>query len=128
MRQIKTLRKTNPKVAKRKKRAMGVRKRVTGAPTRPRITVFRSAKHIYVQAIDDDTGKTLAAASTMDKQLKGSLAGDKKVDQAKKVGSLLGERLKAAGVESAVFDRNGFRYHGRIAAIANGAREAGITF
>ncbi len=128
MRQLKTLRKNNPREAQRVKRALGVRKRISGSAARPRLSVFRSAKHIYVQAIDDDSGKTVAAASTQDKQLKGGMAGMKKVDQAKKVGELLAQRLKEAGVESVVFDRNGFRFHGRVAAVASGAREAGIQF
>ena len=125
---LQTLRKRNLPEAQRVKRAYGVRKKITGTAARPRLSVFRSAKHIYVQAVDDDTGATLASASTLDKALKGQLDGLKKADAASKVGSLLGQRLKEKGVESAVFDRNGFRYHGRIAAVADGAREAGVKF
>jgi len=125
---LKTLRKKNPTEARRVKRAIGVRKRISGDDKRPRLTVFRSAKHIYVQAIDDETGKTLAAASTLDKDIKGELSGVKKTEAAKKVGELVGKRLSAQGVESAVFDRNGFRYHGRVAAVADGVREAGLRF
>lgn len=125
---LQSLRKNNPKKAQRVKRAIGVRKRIEGATERPRLSVFRSAKHIYVQAIDDSTGITVAAASTMDKELKGALSGLKKAEQAEKVGALLGKRLEAKGIKRAVFDRNGFRYHGRVAAVAKGAREAGLEF
>lgn len=126
MRTLKTMRKKNPKAAKRQKRAMGIRKRLSGTAVRPRMTVYRSAKHIYVQAVDDVTGRTLASASTQDKTLKANLTGMKKAEQAGKVGALIGERLKDAGVTNAVFDRNGFRFHGRVAAIAAAVREAGI--
>lgn len=128
MKNLKTLRKSNPTRAKRVKRAIGVRKRISGTAARPRLSVFRSAKHVYVQAIDDESGRTLAAASTVDKEIKTGLDGVKKIDAAKKVGELVGKRLNAQGVESAVFDRNGFRYHGRVAAVADGAREAGLKF
>ena len=124
----KTLRKRNPEVARRKKRAQGVRKKVSGVPSRPRLSVFRSARHIYVQAIDDTTGATIAAASTLDKAIAGEVKSLKKVEQATKVGTLIGKRLQEKGVEACVFDRNGFRYHGRIAAVADGAREAGLKF
>jgi large subunit ribosomal protein L18 len=125
---LKTLRKKNPKVAQRTKRAAGIRKRLDGTAARPRLSVYRTAKHIYVQAIDDATGVTVATASTVDKALKGALGGLKKADQAKKVGELLGKRLKDKGIAAGIFDRNGFRYHGRIAAVADGAREAGLQF
>jgi large subunit ribosomal protein L18 len=126
MKNLKTLRKANPTRAQRIKRAIGVRKRISGTADRPRLSVFRSAKHVYVQAIDDESGRTLAAASTVDKEI--TVDGLKKTDAAKKVGELVGKRLNAQGVESAVFDRNGFRYHGRVAAVADGAREAGLKF
>ena len=101
-----------------------VRKKVLGTAARPRLAVFRSNKHIYAQAIDDLTGRTLVSASTMDASLRsGSTAT---VDAAKQVGKLLGERAKAAGIKAVVFDRGGFKYHGRVAAIAEGAREAGL--
>ena len=128
MQNLKSLRKSNPKEAQRVKRAIGVRKRISGTAERPRLSVFRSARHVYVQAIDDESGRTLAAASTLDKEVKGTLDGDKKTDAAKKVGELVGKRLSAQGVETAVFDRNGFRYHGRVATVADGAREAGLKF
>lgn len=128
MQNLKTVRKKNPSAAKRIKRAMGIRKTLSGNAERPRLSVYRSAKHVYVQAIDDATGATVASASTLDKSLRDGLASMKKAEQAEKVGALLGKRLQEKGVESAVFDRNGFRYHGRVAAIAKGAREAGLKF
>jgi large subunit ribosomal protein L18 len=97
-----------------------------GTAERPRLAVFRSNKHIYVQAIDDLAGRTLASASTVEPDQRSGATAT--VDAARAVGRLLGERLKAAGVETAVFDRGGFQYHGRVAAVADGAREAGITF
>jgi large subunit ribosomal protein L18 len=101
-----------------------VRKKVTGTAERPRLAVFRSNKHIYVQAIDDLAGRTVASASTMEADLRSSAGST--VEAAKKVGKLVGERTKAAGVTTVVFDRGGFKYHGRIAAVADGAREAGL--
>ena len=110
----------------RVKRHRRVRKRVTGTSGRPRLAVFRSNRHIYAQVIDDTTGRTLAAASTAEPELRsGSTAT---VDAAKAVGQLVGERAKAAGVNTVVFDRGGFRYHGRVAALADAAREAGLEF
>ena len=102
-----------------------VRKKVLGTAARPRLAVFRSNKHIYVQAIDDLAGRTIASASTMEADLRGGSTAT--VDAAKKVGALVGERVRAAGVETVVFDRGGFKYHGRVAAVADGAREAGLT-
>ncbi len=108
----------------RVKRHRRVRKRVTGTPERPRLAVFRSNKHIYAQLVDDTTGRTLAAASTAEPELRsGSTAT---VDAAKSVGQLVGERAKAAGISRVVFDRGGFRYHGRVAALCDGARAAGL--
>ena len=100
-----------------------IRRKVQGTAERPRLAVFRSTKHIYVQAIDDATGKTLAQASTLEAALKGN-GGN--VEAAKKVGTLVAERLKEAGVSNAVFDRGGMVYHGRVAALADSAREAGL--
>jgi len=102
-----------------------VRKKVTGTAERPRLAVFRSSKHIYVQAIDDLAGRTLASASTMEANVRGGTTAT--VDAAKSVGKLVGERVKAAGITTVVFDRGGFKYHGRVAAVAEGAREAGLT-
>ena len=105
-----------------------IRKKVNGTTERPRLTVYKSLKHIVAQVIDDSTGRTLAEASSLSKELKGQNAeGDKKAD-AKRVGTLIATKCKAAKVDAVVFDRNGFPYHGRIAAVAEAAREAGLTF
>ncbi len=101
-----------------------VRKKVSGTAQRPRLAVFRSNKHIYVQAIDDTTGRTLVSASTMEADARTGATST--VDAAKQVGKRVGERAKAAGITTVVFDRGGFKYHGRIAAVAEGAREAGL--
>ena len=95
---------------------------------RPRLSVFRSSRHIYVQVIDDTAGRTLAAASTLDKGLKAELKTGADRDAAKRVGQLLAERAKAAGVAEVVFDRGGYKYHGRVQALADGAREGGLSF
>jgi len=99
-----------------------IRRKVSGTAERPRLAVFRSCKHIYAQAIDDAAGHTLVQASSLDSEIKGG--GD--IESAKKVGSLVAQRLKEAGVERAVFDRGGVLYHGRVRALADGAREAGL--
>jgi large subunit ribosomal protein L18 len=114
------------KTSSRLRRQVRVRKKVSGTPERPRLVVTKSARHLYAQVIDDVAGKTLASASTMEADLRGS--GDDKTAKAKTVGGLLAERAKAAGVESVVFDRAGNKYHGRIAALADGAREGGLGF
>jgi large subunit ribosomal protein L18 len=103
-----------------------VRKKVRGSADRPRLAVFRSNKHISAQVIDDLSGRTIAAASTTEADLRGSATGN--VDAATEVGRLVGERAKAAGVDRVVFDRGGFLYHGRVAALAQAAREAGLEF
>ncbi len=108
-----------------------LRKRIAGTPERPRLSVFRSSAHIYVQVIDDRTGTTLAAASTAEPSLKGALekgARGGNVKGAQAVGAAIAERLKAKGITSVVFDRNGFLYHGRIKAVAEAARQAGLEF
>ncbi|HNE90091.1 MAG TPA: 50S ribosomal protein L18 [Actinomycetota bacterium] len=110
----------------RSRRHSRVRKKVTGTTARPRLVVFRSARHIEVQVVDDSVGKTLAAASTMEADVR-AVDGDK-TTKAQTVGKLVGERAKDAGVTSVVFDRGGYRYHGRVAAVADGAREAGLEF
>jgi large subunit ribosomal protein L18 len=108
----------------RVRRHRRVRKKIMGTAARPRLAVFRSNKHIYVQAIDDLSGRTVVSASTMEASLRtGSTAT---VDAAKSVGKLIGERAKEAGINAVVFDRGGFKYHGRVAAVAEGAREAGL--
>ena len=115
-----------PKMAARVRRQTRGRKGIAGTTERPRLVVTRSARHILAQVIDDTVGRTLAAASTMEAELRGT-DGDKSA-KAKQVGALLAKRAKAAGVESVVFDRAGNKYHGRVAALAEGAREAGLGF
>ena len=117
---------TSPRSAARLRRQLRVRKKVFGAPDRPRLVVTRSARHISAQVIDDTQGRTLASASTMEAALRAA-AGDKS-DKAKQVGGLIAERAKAVGIETVVFDRAGYKYHGRIAALADGAREGGLGF
>ena len=111
----------------RARRQVRIRKKVFGTPERPRLNVFRSAKHIYAQVVDDMLGVTLASASTVDKDLRGSLSG-KKIDKAKQVGKSLAELCKQKNIEAVVFDRGGFRYHGRVKAIAEAAREGVLKF
>jgi large subunit ribosomal protein L18 len=109
----------------RLKRKARIRKKLSGTTERPRMSVYKSLKHIYAQVVDDSTGRTVAHASSLSKELKGQTDGDKKAD-AKRVGTLIAQKCKAANVEAVVFDRNGFPYHGRIAAVADAAREAGL--
>jgi len=115
---------TKTKAEQRVARHDRLRKKVEGTKARPRLAVFRSLKHISAQIIDDSTGNTLAAASSQEKGLK--VTGN--ADGAKAVGTKLAERAKAQGISAVVFDRGGFRYHGRVASLANGAREAGLEF
>ena len=110
----------------RQKRHDRIRLSLAGTSERPRLAVFRSLNHIYAQVIDDGAGKTLAAASTVEKELRGSK--QTKTEEAKVVGRLVAERAKSAGVDRVVFDRAGFRYHGRIKSLAEAAREAGLDF
>ena len=110
----------------RRRRHLRVRKRVTGTTARPRMVVTRSSRHVFVQVVDDVAGRTLASASTMEADLRG-FDGDKTA-KARKVGELVAERAKSAGVDGVVFDRAGNKYHGRIAALADGARAGGLTF
>ena len=114
------------KKVRRARRKIGLRKRIQGTPERPRLTVFRSLKHIYAQVIDDVSGRTLASASDQDG--KGGKAVKGKTGSAKGVGTTLAERAKKAGVTKVVFDRNGYIYHGRVKALADGAREGGLQF
>jgi large subunit ribosomal protein L18 len=113
------------KSAARGRRHLRLRKKVTGTTGRPRLVVSRSSRHVFVQIVDDTLGKTVASASTMEADLR-SFEGDKTA-KARKVGELLAERAKSAGVEAVVFDRGGNKYHGRVAAIAEGAREGGLA-
>lgn len=113
----------------RKRRHLRVRAKVRGSVNRPRLNVFRSSAHIYAQVIDDAEGHTLVAASSLDPDVLARLKdATTKSDKAKVVGEVVGERAKAAGIDSVVFDRGGYKYHGRVKAVADGAREAGLTF
>lgn len=111
------------KKVRRNRRKIGIRKRLTGTASRPRLTIYRSLLHVYVQLVDDLTGKTLASASSVQAKIAG---GNKSA--AAEVGKLIAERAKAAGITEVAFDRNGFRYHGRVKALADAAREAGLKF
>jgi large subunit ribosomal protein L18 len=116
----------------RKQRRKRIKRRfrdvVHGTSDRPRLTVFRSLRHLYAQVIDDDRGVTLVSASTLDKETSGGLESTANIDAAKRLGEVIAERAKGEGVKVVVFDRAGFKYHGVIRAIADGAREAGLKF
>lgn len=113
----------------RQRRQIRVRAKIHGVPERPRLNVFRSANHIYAQIIDDDKGFTLAAASTIESSVKAELTAEStKVDEAKKVGEIVAKRALDKGIKKVVFDRAGYLYHGRIKALAESAREAGLDF
>ncbi|MDP9982121.1 MULTISPECIES: 50S ribosomal protein L18 [Micrococcaceae] len=113
------------KSAQRSRRQLRIRKRISGTAVRPRLVVNRSARHVFVQVVDDTQGLTVASASTLEADLR-AFDGDKTA-KAKRVGELVAERAKAAGIEAVVFDRGGNKYHGRIAAVADGAREGGLS-
>ncbi|MDQ0755493.1 MULTISPECIES: 50S ribosomal protein L18 [unclassified Arthrobacter] len=113
------------KAAQRSRRQLRIRKRISGTAVRPRLVVNRSARHVFVQVVDDTKGLTVASASTLEADLR-AFDGDKTA-KAKRVGELVAERAKAAGIEAVVFDRGGNKYHGRIAAVADGAREGGLA-
>ena len=119
---------SNPKERKRAKRKVHIRLRITGTAERPRLSVFRSAKHVYAQAIDDVSGRVLASASDLEETLKTSVNGQPKKARARAIGKAIGDKLKALNVESVVFDRNGFIFHGRVKEVADGARDAGLKF
>ena len=116
------------KVAARQRRQTRVRRRVRGSDARPRLCVFRSGKHIYAQVISDQTGRTLAAASTLSPVLKGQLTRSGNRDAAKQVGTMIARVCQERGIRAVVFDRNGFLFHGRLKALADAAREAGLEF
>ena len=116
------------KIARRNKIKTRIRGKISGTAERPRMSVFRSNKGIYVQVIDDVKGVTIASASTMEKAIKEQVAGKTKTEAAKVVGSVAGERAKAKGIETVVFDRGGYLYTGRVKAVADGARDAGLKF
>ena len=123
------MRRIRRELSPRQRRQIRVRSKISGTPERPRLNVFRSANHIYAQVIDDVVGHTLVAASTVDKASQGEFKdGLSKVDEAKLVGKLVAERAKAAGITKVVFDRAGYLYHGRVKALADSAREAGLDF
>ena len=116
------------KRAQRERRHTRVRAKLAGSGSRPRLNVYRSLSNIYAQLIDDDLGVTLVSASTIDNEVQAQTTGKNKTDAAKLVGKVVAERAKEAGITSVVFDRGGYRYHGRVAALAEGAREAGLEF
>jgi len=118
---------TNRRTA-RLKRHRRVRKHVVGVPERPRLTVFRSLGHIYAQVIDDSTGHTLVSASTIEGELRDLVSGLAKTDQAREVGKILAARALSQGISVVVFDRGGYKYHGRVKALADAAREGGLAF
>lgn len=119
---------TQKKAISRDRRHRRVRGRVTGTPQRPRLNIFRSLSNIYAQVIDDSAGRTLVSASTVDKEIAKQVEGKSKIESAKIIGKVLAERAKDAGISSVVFDRGGYKYHGRVAALAEGAREGGLEF
>jgi len=112
----------------RARRKLRIRRKIAGNTERPRLSVFRSGRHLYAQVVNDADGKTLAHASTLSRDLKGSLDSDKKTDAAKKVGALIAKICLERKIDKVVFDRNGYLYHGRIKALADAAREAGLKF
>lgn len=116
----------NQRKAARARRKAHIRKTVRGSAARPRLSVFRSATHIYAQVVDDVSGNTLVSASTVQKDVTGE--GNGNIEGAKRVGAVIAQRAQAAGIKSVVFDRNGFLYHGRVKALADAAREAGLEF
>jgi large subunit ribosomal protein L18 len=120
--------KNKEKAVRLKRRKIGIRKRVAGSTERPRLTIFRSSKHIYAQVIDDHGGRTLATASTLHEDVKGDLKHGANITAAKRVGKAIAEKAKAAGVTKVAFDRAGNRYHGRVKALADAAREGGLQF
>lgn len=113
---------------RRKKRHLSIRKKIHGTADRPRLCVYKSEKHIYAQIIDDEKGHTLVAASTLDKELRETLKKTWNKEAAREVGKLIGKRAIEKGIKKVVFDRGGYRYHGRVAELAEGAREAGLEF
>jgi len=119
---------TNIRQQARLKRKKRIRKKIQGSPERPRLSVFRSARHTYAQIIDDFQGTTLMTASTVESHTKASPKFESKVEAAKFVGKLIGERALDKGIKKVVFDRNGFLYHGRVKSLSEGAREAGLVF
>ena len=120
--------KINPRKGMRLKRKRRIRKKLSGSEARPRLSVFRSARHIYAQIIDDLQGVTLVSAGTLSPELKDKVSGLKKKEAAKEVGKLLADKAKSRGIERVIFDRNGFLYHGRVKSLAESCREHGLVF
>jgi large subunit ribosomal protein L18 len=118
----------NPRQEARLKRRKRIRKKISGSPERPRLSVFRSSKHIYAQVIDDLNGVTLVAASTLNPEIREQEKVKGKMEDAKRVGKMIAGKAKAQGITRVIFDRNGFLYHGRVRALATAAREAGLEF
>ena len=112
----------------RERRKLRIRQKINGTPEKPRLSVFRSAKHIYAQVVDDVAGTTVAHASTLSRDVRGDLTEASKLDAAKRVGQAIAKALLAKGIDRVVFDRNGYLYHGRVRALADAAREAGLKF
>src|SRR3954468_4686147 len=113
---------------KRAKRKGTIRKRITGTAERPRLSVFRSTRYVYAQAVDDTTGRVLACARELEEKLKGEVSGKPKKKRARAIGKTIGDKLVALNIKAVVFDRNGYIYHGRVKEVADGARDAGLTF
>ena len=122
------MKKSNPSLMARERRRKHVRRNVSGQPDRPRLNIFRSEKHIYAQVIDDLKGHTIATASSLDPNLKDKLGSAKPLEQAKIVGETVAQRAIEAGVKKVVFDRAGYKYHGRVKSLADGARSGGLEF
>jgi len=120
--------KINPRTLARGRRQKRVRKKIKGSPQRPRLCVFRSARHIYAQVIDDVNGRTLVSTSTVSPDLRDLVKGLKKTEAAKLIGQTIAKKAKEKGIAKVVFDRNGFLYHGRVEALSNSAREEGLEF
>lgn len=116
------------RIVGRERRKLRIRRKISGTSERPRMSVFRSARHIYAQVVDDTAGETLAHASTLSRDVRGDLSESNKLDAAKKVGKTIARLLLAKGIDKVVFDRSGYLYHGRVRALADAAREAGIKF
>jgi large subunit ribosomal protein L18 len=116
------------RIVGRERRKLRIRRKINGTSEKPRLTVFRSTKHIYAQVVDDVSGKTVAHASTLSKDVRGNVGEANKTDAAKLVGQAIATALKAKGIDKVVFDRNGYLYHGRVRALADAAREAGLKF
>jgi large subunit ribosomal protein L18 len=118
----------NHKQRKRAKRKVSIRLRLSGTAERPRLSVFRSARYVYAQAIDDTTGRVVAAASELEETLKAAVTGKPKKERARAIGKAIGDKLVALNIKAVVFDRNGYIYHGRVKEVADGARDAGLAF